>query len=304
VREPAPRGCGAGQEGGFGQHLGAQGGGRQRGDLYDAGERGASGRGIEDMVRRRAARVEPAAPPDPARGHAAGAQRVLVQDGVVERALHPHDAVKRATQPQVAAAVDREALVPRQRPRGQVGEQALESAAVQPHAGRPGDDRGLGVGRDGQPAVVGVGPRGPSRRRVLEREPQRHRLADQVVHVADPLERAREREVNEPARPVRGSDARVHEGDHVRARAYGVAGIVVQRRELAGRVEPAEAVVEAVQQRARGRRRVAVTRHVDGTVGPEAAKRLDDMPARGGEAEGSGHGARLRDLPWSRLSAV
>jgi hypothetical protein len=152
--------------------------------------------------------------------------------------------------------------------------------------------------------MLRIGPSGSPWRRVLEREPQRHRIADQVVHVASPLERAREGEVDEPARPVRRGDAGTHERDHVRAHARRMAGIVVQRRELAARVEPAEPCMETVQQRARGQRRVGATRHVNGAVGAEAAERLDDVPARRREAEGSGHGASLRQIPWSGLSAA
>src|SRR2546429_6395126 len=64
---------------------------RSRGGLDHPGERGPAGRGVENVVRGPAAGVEPAAPADAARRHAAGRQLELVQHAAAERVLDPHD---------------------------------------------------------------------------------------------------------------------------------------------------------------------------------------------------------------------
>jgi len=83
--------------------------------------------------------VQPAAPADAARGHAAAPKLKCVQGAAVERAFDldraPH--ARRAADRQIPSAVDRKARMARQPLREHIREQALRQAtAVELHARR------------------------------------------------------------------------------------------------------------------------------------------------------------------------
>src|SRR5437764_6296880 len=148
VAEPAATSVRTAQESRLGEHLGPCRGGGERGGLDDAGERGTTGGGVEEVVGGPAPPVEPAAPADAARRNTTGHELELVQQAPAERVVDPHDAREAvgAAEAEVAAAVHRVARGAGEGRAGEVREQPLhDPAAVEPDARRPSQDPAVHV---------------------------------------------------------------------------------------------------------------------------------------------------------------
>ena len=151
----------------------------QRGGTDQPGPRGPPRAGVEQVVRRAGGRVTPQPDVEPRGRDAAGGDLQRVGDLAGERVAHVEverlRQCPRATDAQLAAAVDREAVVIADEGRDEVGRQALAGpAGVELHAGRSPDDAGVVVDRDGAPPRRRVRPcRGTGRglaQRLVERQ--------------------------------------------------------------------------------------------------------------------------------------
>ena len=212
-----------------------------------------AGRGIEDVVARRAVLGTPDARVDAGRGDAAAGELEPV-GGLAGERMADVD-LERSVDPQIAAAVDRPPLAARQLQREQVGGEALAGAAgVEPDA-RFARDRVV-ADADARPASgrVGAGraPRRRGRERVCERELRR--AARPVVPGG--LELGGERRIDEAAGQFRRHQPGRDCGPQQRRGRHVGRGRRVQAAELAVGPEPAQRGVEVLERRAaRGRRR-------------------------------------------------
>jgi hypothetical protein len=249
VRKPAARARGTAQQRGLGIGLGDQRARRERRHLHHTGERGPSRRGVEQVVRRAPVAVEPAAPADAARRHAAARHLERVQDASVKRALHVDRPRRptRAADREVARAVDRKAVVRGQRVGEYVGEQALrEAAGVELDARGARHARRARVHVDLAPARAPARGAGRSLGGERERELQRQWPA-QVAHVADVLDLVEQRAVHQPFRAHRREHHRFGQPRHQRAHSHGARRVLVEQRQLAVGQKARELVVPFAQ---------------------------------------------------------
>jgi hypothetical protein len=277
VGKPSAGAVSSGEHGPLGADLRQQRAGRKRRRLHDAGERRAPGRGIEQVVRRAPARVEPAAPADAARRDARSRETKRVQGAFLEGALYV-DCARLLSSPahdQVPGAVDGEARVQRECACEHVGKQPLrEAAAVELHAART---------RYGAPLAVDphVAPAGDGRRRcrtalwcTLERERQRQRLP-QIARVPRFLDLIEERAVHESAAECAGVDHRLREAGHQRAHRHRFPRVGVEARQLAVGDEAREAHVPLLE---------LLPREAGGRAGDVLLGRADEHRAPRAEA--------------------
>jgi hypothetical protein len=249
VTQPA-RGAGwAGQQRGLGADLGLQRARRERARLHDAGESRLAGGRVEQVMAREPVLADPAAPADAARGRRRVRDTEAVQRRAVERALDLQLALDRrgAADREVAGAADREGRVLGQLGREQVREQPLgEPAAVDRDARRARDGACSLVDLDPSPELVRAACGGVARGRERQHLTQR-RGGGEVMRVAQALELAEQRAVDEPGCHRAGLAHRERELGHHVADGHGRARIAVQPRDLAGGKEAREALVPLEQ---------------------------------------------------------
>src|SRR4051812_20737381 len=232
VRQPGRTLIGPAQQGRLGECLRLDRGGREGGGLNDAREGGTAGGRIEQMMRRPALRVEPAALSDAARGDAARGEPELMQVSAPERVIDAHRSREAgaAADPQVADAVDRERVETGEAVGDHVREQALrDAAAVERDARRPHDRPARSIDGDLAPAPLGARPRGLPPGRQPEAEILRDR-GRQVPAIARGLDLADERRVDKAAGPPGGVDSGRDEPAQDAADANAPPGVGVQQR--------------------------------------------------------------------------
>ena len=269
----------------LGAHLGLDRRRGQRRGLDDAGERGRARRRVEQVVGRAAAGVEPAAPADPARGHARRRSARTRAPGAAERARHVRSSRRGPRKrrspaqsiPSVRCGSDsaiRSANRPLPRPPLSI---ATPGGAV--------DDRRRATRISRQRAARGPGRPAP-RRREPQRERERQRRAEVRRCSRRPRSPARAC-VHEPAgRRAAAATTASHEPGHVGVTATAGAGrrsggssLAGSKREN-GRARPPGAGGPAAPPRGRPRARRSVP--------PKQANDVMPAPACGPAAPRSG----------------